>query len=90
MKVENSQTPAPMQYSVMRIDCSNPLLHRLNTLVPVSGVVGMFLCNSGSIGTNIRGRDYHLGQGDMFIITPMQQLAVSHVSKDFSRSEEHT
>ncbi len=84
MKIENSQTPAPMQYSVMRIDRSNPLLHRLNTLVPVSGVVGLFLCNSGSIDANIKGRDYHLTKGDMFIITPMQQLAVAHVSMDFS------
>ena len=73
-----------MQYSVMHIDRSNPVLHRLNTLVPVSGVVGLFLCNSGSVDANIRGRDYHLVQNDIFIITPMQQLAVAHVSKDFS------
>ena len=73
-----------MQYSVMHIDRSNPVLHRLNTLVPVSGVVGLFLCNSGSVDANIRGRDYHLVQNDIFIITPMQQRAVAHVSKDFS------
>ncbi len=73
-----------MQYSVMHIDRSNPVLHRLNTLVPVSGVEGLFLCNSGSVDANIRGRDYHLVQNDIFIITPMQQLAVAHVSKDFS------
>lgn len=84
MKIENSQNLAAMHYSVIRVDRCDPVLHRLNTLVPVSGVVGLFLCNSGSIDANIKGRDYHLEKGDMFIITPMQQLAVAHVSKDFS------